>query len=195
MEKNNKRAANELVADWNKSRDDLIALRKKQAKEYLGQFHRSVEGLGPSLTLEQVDGIKSVLNARGKVTLFSQLCREAEWSKDLEGLKREEEILASIVNDDSVRKSLLEAILDAYTNSNKVAAVTAKIRNETYRDDVLDTESEFQERYEKAVEESGKEFEVSREYSKMEKLFGLGQELPYGYRGYYSIRSRSRGLC
>lgn len=188
LDRENENETSNISRDWGKSVDDLVAAYKRQGEEYMGKLHKAIDGPGPSnwdivkLTSEQSAGLKSVLNTKEQVNLFKSLYTEAEWSDTLDGLKQEEEVLASIVDDEKIMKALLEAILEAHTGSNDLVHVTATIRNESHSGDCLDKEAGFQERYHKALKEHVEKFKVSREYTDVEKLFGLDHEVSRGYR-------------
>ncbi|KAK8107721.1 uncharacterized protein PG998_009734 [Apiospora kogelbergensis] len=166
-------------SDW---RDD---------EQYVASFHRAFTR-NPSWTADmsdlrddQVAAIKAISDSRVKVRRLQQFFREQEWSRDRAMLVLEQEVLASIVNDDAVRKVLLETILEAYLTCGKLVEVAARIRNQAFTsDDALSKEAEFDKEYEAAREDfSNMEYKIQEDVSSHSgadlRVFDLGEERNY----------------
>lgn len=160
-------------------------------EQYVASFHRAFTR-NPSWTADmsdlrddQVAAIKAISDSRVKVRRLQQFFREQEWSRDRAMLVLEQEVLASIVNDDAVRKVLLETILEAYLTCGKLVEVAARIRNQAFTsDDALSKEAEFDKEYEAAREDfSNMEYKIQEDVSSHSgadlRVFDLGEERNY----------------
>ncbi|KAK6201788.1 hypothetical protein LQW54_009367 [Pestalotiopsis sp. IQ-011] len=157
-------------------------------ENHVSQFHEALkskpDGYGNmhDLTSGQITKIKALSNTAAKLQALQNFMTEAEWSSDLDMLKLERDVLASIVTDDAVRKVLLETIMDCYLTCNKLVEVVGKIRNRAYYEEgALDKESQLRDEYAKEIPEIQKmEYGLQgkvREYSyKVQEEFSLGYD-------------------
>lgn len=163
-------------------------------EKHVSQFHEALrsrpDGYGNmhDLTYDQIAKIKALSSTAPKLQALQNFMTEAEWSSDLDMLKLERDVLASIVTDDAVRKVLLETIMDCYLTCNKLVEVVGKIRNRAYYEEgAVDKEQEFRDEYEKEIPEIQKmEYGLQgkvREYSyKVQEEFSLGYDSDqFGY--------------
>ena len=133
-----------------------------------------------TLNPEQLSSARSMLDTTTKIqayqkwySRFQDVDMDNEWSRNKEDLSQEKEVLSSILNDESVRRVLLEKVLDLQFNSNKLVSVTASIRNQIYARG-LSEDNGFDAKYKEALDKYVKDFkEPQNQDTTLTGLFGL----------------------
>lgn len=160
--------------------------RNKQIS--VDEVHKTLENI-PSqwdpygrytLTPEQIASAKSALDTAESIQAFNEwfehtvkMYSGSEWSLDQEGLLQEKTVLSSILDDEGVKKVLLQKVLDLQFNSNMLVSATASIRNQIC-EGCLSEGQGFDTIYAQALEKHAGFFkEPQKQDADLKKLFGL----------------------
>lgn len=81
---------------------------------------------------EQLKALKSMLDTKANIRAFYDFCTDKEWSKSVERLSEEKQVLESLLGSDSdvILRTINETIAETYLAHNRVVEESAKVRNQ-----------------------------------------------------------------